>query len=191
MPCNEETPLLYESERNLKTTVFQMVLSFIGLILCIMLIVLPIIIASMILMGSSHHEDVELSYSILINKLRHRTFQPNTLVDDAESALQYEFVVPSPALESNKIKVDNIKLEDELPESNDSERRYTSNRRKTTFMNMLNIFLMFGILLFIKQKFILKVTSFYNNAMEIVSKKYLRYIKIIRSIRKSSIYTFK
>lgn len=123
MPCNEETPLLYESERNLKTTVFQMVLSFIGLILCIMLIVLPIIIASMILMGSSHHEDVELSYSILINKLRHRTFQPNTLVDDAESALQYEFVVPSPALESNKIKVDNIKLEDELPESNDSERR--------------------------------------------------------------------
>jgi len=123
MPCNEETPLLYESERNLKTTVFQMVLSFIGLILCIMLIVLPIIIASMILMGSSHHEDVELSYSILINKLRHRTIQPNSLVDDAESALQYEFVVPLPALKSDKIQVDNIKLEEEIPESNDRERR--------------------------------------------------------------------
>merc|ERR1719295_2019232 len=115
MPCNEETPLLYEPERNLKTTVFQMVLSFIGLILCIMLIVLPIIIASMILMGSSNHEDVELSYSILINKLRHRTIQPNSLVDDAESALQYEFVVPLPSLKSNKIQLDNIKVEEEIP----------------------------------------------------------------------------
>ena len=140
MPCNEETPLLYESERNLKTTVFQMVLSFIGLILCIMLIVLPIIIASMILMGSSHHEDVELSYSILINKLRHRTIQPNSLVDDAESALQYEFVVPLPSLESNKIQEDNIKIEEESPESNDSEKRYASNYRKISFMNAQNIY---------------------------------------------------
>ena len=139
MPCNEDTPLLYESERNLKTTVFQMVLSFIGLILCIMLIVLPIIIASMILMGSSHHEDVELSYSILINKLRHRTIQPNSLVDDAESALQYEFVVPLPSLESNKIQLDNIKVEEEIPESNDSERRYASNCRKITFINAQNL----------------------------------------------------
>ena len=98
MPCNEETPLLYESERNLKTTVFQMVLSFIGLILCVMLIVLPIIIASMILMGSSHHEDIESFSSIMINKLRHRTSQSNEMSDIAESALQYEFVVPVKSL---------------------------------------------------------------------------------------------
>ena len=94
MPCNEETPLLYESERNLKTTVFQMVLSFIGLILCVMLIVLPIIIASMILMGSSHHEDIESFSSIMINKLRHRTSQSNEMSDIVESVLQYEFVIP-------------------------------------------------------------------------------------------------
>ena len=150
MPCNEETPLLYESERNLKTTVFQMVLSFIGLILCIMLIVLPIIIASMILMGSSHHEDVELSYSILINKLRHRTIHPNSLIDDAESALQYEFVVPLPSLESNKIIVDSNKEEEEIPESNDSEKRYALNCRTITLIKDQNIFKILWILLLIK-----------------------------------------
>merc|ERR1719430_1268528 len=62
-------------------------------------------------MGSSHHEDIELSYSILINKLRHRTIHPTSLIDDAESALQYEFVLPLPSLKSNKIQVDNIKVE--------------------------------------------------------------------------------
>ena len=174
MPCNEETPLLYESERNLKTTVFQMVLSFIGLILCIMLIVLPIIIASMILMGSSHHEDVELSYSILINKLRHRTIQPNSLVDDAESVLQYEFVVPLPSLKSDKIQVDNIKLEEEIPESNDRERRYASNCRKITFINALIFPNIMDIVINYTKKIVLKIASFYNNAMEAVGNKDLR-----------------
>jgi len=48
----------------------------------------------MILMGSSHHEDIESFSSIMINKLRHRTSQSNEMSDIAESALQYEFVIP-------------------------------------------------------------------------------------------------
>ena len=103
MPCNEETPLLYESERNLKTTVFHMLLSFIGLILCVMLIVLPIIIASMILMGSRHHGDIEFSSSILINKLRHKTSESIPLVNSDESILQYEFVIPVPSFKNAKV----------------------------------------------------------------------------------------
>merc|ERR1712223_625004 len=45
-------------------------------------------------MGSSHHEDIESFSSIMINKLRHRTSQSNEMSDIAESALQYEFVIP-------------------------------------------------------------------------------------------------
>ena len=103
MICNEETPLLYESERNLKTTVFHMVLSFIGLILCVMLIVFPIIIASMILMGSGHHGDVELFSSVLINKLKHKTSESIPLVNSDEGVLQYEFVLPVSSLENIKV----------------------------------------------------------------------------------------
>merc|ERR1712223_859330 len=45
-------------------------------------------------MGSSHHEDIESFSSIMINKLRHHTSQSNEMSDIAESALQYEFVIP-------------------------------------------------------------------------------------------------
>merc|ERR1712223_1955065 len=45
-------------------------------------------------MGSSHHEDIESFSSIMINKMRHRTSQSNEMSDIAESALQYEFVIP-------------------------------------------------------------------------------------------------
>ena len=107
MTCSEETPLLYESERNLKTTVFHMVLSFIGLILCVMLIVFPIIIASMILMGSSHHGDVELSRSVLINKLKYKTSESIPWVNSDEGVLQYEFVLPVSSLENVKVEEEN------------------------------------------------------------------------------------
>merc|ERR1712223_1887740 len=45
-------------------------------------------------MGSSHHEDIESFTSIMINKLRHRTSQSNEMSDIADSALQYELVIP-------------------------------------------------------------------------------------------------
>lgn len=140
MPCNEETPLLYEAEQNLKTTFIQMVLSFIALILCVMLIVLPIIIASMILLGSSHHEDVELSSSILISKLRHRITQPNSLIDSAENDLQYEFVVPIPSFKATKFDVaSTTDLGDKLKDSIGFKKRYSANYGKFLYGILKNL----------------------------------------------------
>ena len=125
MTCNEETPLLYEGERSLKTTAFHMILSFLALVLCVMLIVLPIVIASMLLMSTHHNGDVELSSSILIRKLRHKIAEKiaSEAMENEVSVLQYEFVLPyvsidntSPIEEADaKIKLDSQIIVDTYP----------------------------------------------------------------------------
>ena len=92
MTCDDETPLLHDTERNLKTTVCHMVLSFLALSVCVMLIVLPIIIASIVLMSSGHPEDINFPSSFIIPKL-----QPNNLesrpIENKPEVLQYQELI--------------------------------------------------------------------------------------------------
>lgn len=99
MTCNEETPLLYEGDRSMKTTVFHMILSFLALVLCVMLIVLPIVIASMLLMTSQQSKDVELSSSIFMRKLRNKLALES--LEKEVSVVQYEFVLPEVSVKND------------------------------------------------------------------------------------------
>ena len=121
MTCNEETPLLHDTERNLKTTVFHMVLSFLALSVCVMLIVLPIIIASIFLLSSGRPGDYELSSSVLLHKL-----QPNYLesraIQSKTEAIQYQFLLPHDSIgNTNPTDEVNIELLEEPNMSDDTK----------------------------------------------------------------------
>jgi hypothetical protein len=122
MTCSEETPLLYDGERSLKTTMFNMFLGSLGIVLCVMLIVLPIIITSMLLMSTHHNGDVELSSSIVMRKLRHRYAEKiaSEALENEVTVVQYEFVLPEVSIDNtipgeeddSKIKGDSQIIDD-------------------------------------------------------------------------------